>query len=83
MPVEWDELDDVTPFDFTVRTAGPRFAELGDLHAGIDDTAYDISPLLEWYERDERDLGWRHALPARLPEDARRAQAGAAEPSAT
>lgn len=57
MPVTWTELPDVTPFDFTVRTAGPRFAELGDLHAGIDDTAYDITPLLEWYARDERDLG--------------------------
>ena len=57
MPVRWEELDDVSPSDFTVRTAGPRFAEVGDLHAGIDDTAYDISTLLEWYERDERDLG--------------------------
>jgi DNA ligase D-like protein (predicted polymerase) len=57
MPVTWTELSDVTPFDFTVRTAGPRFAELGDLHAGIDDTAYDITPLLEWYARDERDHG--------------------------
>jgi hypothetical protein len=57
MPVRWEELDDVSPHDFTVRTAGPRFAALGDLHAGIDDTAYDISTLLEWYERDERDRG--------------------------
>ena len=57
MPVTWEELDDVTPFDFTVRTAGPRFAELGDLHARIDEVAYDISPFLEWYDRDEQDLG--------------------------
>jgi DNA ligase D-like protein (predicted polymerase) len=57
MPVTWSELPDVTPFDFTVRTAGPRFAALGDVHAGIDDTAYDITPLLEWYARDERDHG--------------------------
>jgi DNA ligase D-like protein (predicted polymerase) len=57
MPVQWHELDDVTPFDFTVRTAGPRFLEVGDLHAGIDATAYDISTLLEWYERDEKNLG--------------------------
>jgi DNA ligase D-like protein (predicted polymerase) len=57
MPVTWTELPDVTPFDFTVRTAGPRFAELGDLHAGIDGTAFDITPLLEWYARDERDHG--------------------------
>jgi DNA ligase D-like protein (predicted polymerase) len=57
MPVTWSELPDVSPFDFTVRTAGPRFAVTGDLHAGIDDVAYGIEPLLEWYERDERDLG--------------------------
>jgi DNA ligase D-like protein (predicted polymerase) len=57
MPVLWDELDDVTPFDFTVRTAGPRFAEVGDRMEGIDATAYDITPFLEWFARDEADLG--------------------------
>jgi len=55
MPIRWDELDDVSPFDFTVRTAGARFAEVGDLHAGIDDASYDISVLLEMYARDEAD----------------------------
>ncbi len=57
MPVTWNELTEVTPFDFTVRTAGPRFAEVGDLHAAIDDRSHDLTPLLEWYERDERDHG--------------------------
>jgi len=28
---------------------------VGDLHAGIDDAAYDISTLLEWYARDEAE----------------------------
>jgi len=56
-PVHWEELDDITPFDFTVRTVGPRFLELGDLHEGIDDVSYELTTLLEWYERDERDLG--------------------------
>ena len=55
MPVTWDELAEVSPFDFTVRTAGRRFAEVGDRHAGIDDSRFDLSVLLEWYERDERD----------------------------
>ena len=31
-----------------------RFAELGDLHADIDDHVFDIAPLLDWAERDER-----------------------------
>jgi DNA ligase D len=55
MPIRWDELDDVSPFDFTVRTAAARFAEVGDLHAGIDDASFDITPLIESYARDEAD----------------------------
>ncbi len=56
-PVAWDELPDVDPRDLTVRSMPARFAELGDLHAGIDEVAHDLSPLLEWYARDERDHG--------------------------
>src|SRR5829696_1113444 len=36
-PVRWDELADVETEDFTIATMPARFAELGDLHAGIDD----------------------------------------------
>ena len=54
-PIRWDEIDDVDPRDLTIATVPARFAELGDLHAGIDDAAFDIAPLLEWAERDERD----------------------------
>jgi len=53
-PIRWDEVDAVEPDDFTLRTVPARFAELGDLHAGIDDTAFDLSPLLRWAERDEQ-----------------------------
>jgi DNA ligase D len=56
-PVLFDELPDVDPRDFTVATVPARFAELGDLHAGIDDVAVDLTPLLEWWERDEADRG--------------------------
>ena len=52
-PFRWDELDDVEPRDFTIATVPKRYAELGDLHAGIDDAVFDIAPLLEWAERDE------------------------------
>ena len=54
-PVRWDEVDDVDPRDFTIATVPARFAELGDLHAGIDDAVFDLAPLLEWADRDERD----------------------------
>ena len=30
-------------------------ARRGDPHAGIDDRAYGLETLLEWYARDERD----------------------------
>ena len=32
-----------------------RFAQLGDLHAGIDDAAFSLEPLLEWAEREGVD----------------------------
>jgi DNA ligase D len=56
-PIRWDEVDDADPRDFTIFTVPQRFAELGDLHAGIDDprTTYDIAPLLEWADRDEAE----------------------------
>ena len=53
-PITWDEIDDVLPRDFTIATVPQRFAELGDLHAGIDDAVYSLDTLLEWAERDER-----------------------------
>ncbi len=54
-PVRWDEIDDLLPKDFTIATVPDRFAQLGDLHAGIDDAVFSIEPLLEWAERDERE----------------------------
>ena len=52
-PVSWDELNDVDPRAFTLRTVPARFAELGDLHAEIDDVHHSLEPLLAMYERDE------------------------------
>jgi DNA primase len=54
-PIRWDEVDDADPRDFTIRTVPARYAELGDLHADIDAHPFDIAPLLEWADRDERD----------------------------
>ena len=53
-PILWDEIDDIVPGDFTIATVPPRYAERGDLHAAIDDTAYRLDQLLQWAERDER-----------------------------
>ena len=74
-PVTWDELAEVQPEDFTVATMPARFAEVGDRHAAIDD-AVALAPAAAGHVRAGRGRGGgRHALPARLPEDARRAEA--------
>lgn len=52
-PVRWEEIDDCEPDDFTIFTMPARFAEIGDLHGGIDNEVFDISALLEWADRDE------------------------------
>jgi DNA ligase D len=53
-PITWSEIPDVDPRGFTIRTVPARFAELGDLHATIDDEAFSLDTLLEWAERDEK-----------------------------
>ena len=52
-PITWDEVVDVEPADCTIATVPQRFSRLGDLHASIDDVAHDLTPLLEWADRDE------------------------------
>ncbi len=54
-PITWDEVADVEPADCTIATVPERFARLGDLHASIDDVAHDLTPLLEWADRDEAE----------------------------
>ena len=54
-PVTWDELPDVETEDFTMSTMPARFAELGDIQAGMDDAVCDLRVLLEWVERDEKE----------------------------
>ena len=47
-------MGSVEPNDFNLATVQERFAKIGDPHAAIDDIAHDITPLLEWAERDDR-----------------------------
>ncbi len=46
MPLDWSEVPDCDPAAFTLVTAPQRFAERGDAHAGIDDMAGSLEPLL-------------------------------------
>ena len=52
-PVDWDELEACETEDFTMATVPARFAERGDVQAGIDDAVCDLAVLLEWVEREE------------------------------
>jgi DNA ligase D len=54
-PLTWEEVPDCDPRDFTVATMPARYAELGDLHAGIDAAVFDLAPLLDRAERDEAE----------------------------
>src|SRR5213595_94717 len=73
-PVTWDELGDVAPEDFTVATMPARFAQVGDRHAGIDDEAYSLDPLLDMYEADEEgDMPYPPDYP-KMPGEPKRVQ---------
>ncbi|WP_405407420.1 non-homologous end-joining DNA ligase [Streptomyces decoyicus] len=56
-PLRWDELPDVAPEDFDLRTVPPRFAELGDVHADMADHAFGLESVLELADRQEADEG--------------------------
>ena len=51
-PMHWDELGEAEPESFNVATMPARFAEVGDLHAAINDASHSLEPLLDMYERD-------------------------------
>jgi DNA ligase D len=74
-PVSWDELaSGIAPEDFTVATMPARFAELGDLHAAIDDTAHSLQPLLDLYDKDEAgDMPYPPDYP-KMPGEPKRVQ---------
>jgi DNA ligase D len=73
-PLTWEELADADPRDFDIRTVPPRFAELGDVHAAIDDRAFSIETLLEWFAKDGRgDMPYPPNYP-KMPGEPKRVQ---------
>ncbi len=54
-PLEWDEVPDCDPADFTVLTMPQRFAEIGDPHARMDAAMGSLDGLLELARRDEAE----------------------------
>src|SRR4051812_13195546 len=57
-PLDWSEIPDCDPRDFTVFTMPPRFAEIGDRHASMDGAVGSLVALLEFADRgDAAGLG--------------------------
>src|SRR5215471_17048307 len=52
-PLQWHEVPDCEPGDFTVATVPVRFKETGDPHADMDNAPGSLEKLLELAARDE------------------------------
>jgi DNA ligase D-like protein (predicted polymerase) len=52
-PLEWHEVADCDPADFTMFTVPERFARIGNPHANMDAVAGSLEKLLELAARDE------------------------------
>src|SRR5580693_1720580 len=52
-PLDWREVPDCEPADFTVLTIPKRFAEIGDPHAGMNASLGSLEKLLELAAKDE------------------------------
>jgi hypothetical protein len=49
-PLDWTEVDEAEPADFTLDSMLRRFAVIGDRHAAIDERAGPLDALLALYE---------------------------------
>ena len=54
-PLLWQEVPDCEPADFTVHTMPQRFADIGDPHADMDNSAGSLDGLLELAAKDEAE----------------------------
>jgi bifunctional non-homologous end joining protein LigD len=52
-PLNWDEVPDCEPADFTVATMPQRFQTIGNPHADMDASAGSLENLLQLASRDE------------------------------
>jgi DNA ligase D-like protein (predicted polymerase) len=54
-PLEWKEVAECDPADFTVLSVPARFAQIGDPHGGMDAAAGSLEKLLELADRDDAE----------------------------
>jgi len=52
-PLNWSEVPDCDPADFTIGTVPERFAKMGDPHAPMDAATGSLEKLLELADKDE------------------------------
>jgi DNA ligase D-like protein (predicted polymerase) len=52
-PLDWSEVANSNPEDFTLFTMPERFGKIGDPHAGMNGSPGSLVKLLEFAERDE------------------------------
>ena len=52
-PLDWSEVPDCDPADFTILTVPGRFAKIGDPHADMNASAGSLEKLLELADKDE------------------------------
>lgn len=57
MPVTWDDLGEVDPAAFTLRTVPGLLERHGDPHAGMGEERGSCARALEWYAEDEAERG--------------------------
>jgi hypothetical protein len=85
-PLTWEEVPDCEPEDFTVLTVPARFAERGNPHADMDQSAGSLESLLELAARDEAsglgDAPWPPHFKKADGESARVAPSRAKKPGA-
>ncbi len=83
-PVEWEELDGLDPRSLNLHTVPGRFAERGDLMAGIDDRPGRLDSLLQMYaddvERGEGDMPYPPDYP-KMPGEPPRVQPSKINPA--
>jgi len=54
-PLRWSEVPDCDPAELTIFTVPKRLTEIGDPHAGMNDSHGSLEPLLELAARDEAE----------------------------
>jgi DNA ligase D-like protein (predicted polymerase) len=58
-PLDWSEVADCEPVDFTLANMPRRYKRVGDRHAGIDAKAGSLEALLELFEKQgQGDAPW-------------------------